>query len=641
MDKSRVKKSILIVVLAIILYGLLWISLVGLATLIFNTISHNKTNWFLNSNLFVIAAVLWLIIVGAFGYNRFVKARGLKKNGMLSPSEFKKIGTDYLPIENASLEKGWILDFKKVSGKVTYKHLPNYNSLVYGITRAGKTTGFVLPTIYANSCSDSKPCFFITDKKDELFVKTYHFLKKQGYRIWKLDISDAINSNFWNPLSEIWNDYQRFQKSPKLSEASYIAHTSLNERVNSLLDLLFASNSHTNEAFWSESAKEFFAMIIYLNLDKGISQKELTLYELYRQFNDFSADLWIKEINSINENGLVHEHKSILVDVSKAQQTYAGIKASVIAELKFLTDATIRKISSSTNIDLKTFADKPTALFLTLPAVSSDKTKLSSIYMQNFLKLCTEIPNRQNNEECRPIYFLADEIGNIPSIAGLSDLITTGLSKRIRCMLVFQSKAQFKAKYPKDYQIIQDNCELMILIKTKDSELATNLSKAFGTREKKEKTTNRDKEGNITGSSWHTKTEPVLSPTQILELPMGKILVWLAGKKPIITNTLPIDKSKWYKNNIKEFNDKFIPEAIILNENDEPFSCVEVESKVVNKVKKPKETKLAKKPNKIKHTNRVRKDPTQPITNKEIARFRAIDKNMKKLKLAKQNKGGK
>jgi len=176
------------------------------------------------------------------------------------------------------------------------------------------------------------------------------------------------------------------------------------------------------------------------------------------------------------------------VDVSKAQQTYAGIKASVIAELKFLTDATIRKISSSTNIDLKTFADKPTALFLTLPAVSSDKTKLSSIYMQNFLKLCTEIPNRQNNEECRPIYFLADEIGNIPSIAGLSDLITTGLSKRIRCMLVFQSKAQFKAKYPKDYQIIQDNCELMILIKTKDSELATNLSKAFGTREKKEKT---------------------------------------------------------------------------------------------------------------------------------------------------------
>ena len=91
MDKSRVKKSILIVVLAIIFYGLLWISLVGLATLIFNTINHNKTNWFVNANLFIIAATLWAITVGALGYNYYVKTRGLKKNGMLSPSEFKKM----------------------------------------------------------------------------------------------------------------------------------------------------------------------------------------------------------------------------------------------------------------------------------------------------------------------------------------------------------------------------------------------------------------------------------------------------------------------------------------------------------------------------------------------------------------------
>lgn len=39
--------------------------------------------------------------------------------------------------------------------------------------------------------------------------------------------------------------------------------------------------------------------------------------------------------------------------------------------------------------------------------------------------------------------------------------------------------------------------------------------------------------------------------------------------------------------------------------------------------------------------NKVRKDPSQPINNKEIARFRAIDNNIKKLKLAKESKGGK
>lgn len=74
---------------------------------------------------------------------------------------------------------------------------------------------------------------------------------------------------------------------------------------------------------------------------------------------------------------------------------------------------------------------------------------------------------------------------------------------------------------------------------------------------------------------------------------------------------------------------------------DKPFNCVEAEFKETDEIKPEKEGQIDKKPNKIKHMNKVRKDPTQPIKNKEIARFRAIDKNMKKLKLAKQNKGGK
>lgn len=111
MDKSQVKKSILIVVLAIVFYGLLWISLVGLATLIFNTISHNKTNWFVNSNLFIIAATLWAITVGALGYNYYVKTRGLKKNGMLSPSEFKRLEQIICHLKTHPLKRDefWIL----------------------------------------------------------------------------------------------------------------------------------------------------------------------------------------------------------------------------------------------------------------------------------------------------------------------------------------------------------------------------------------------------------------------------------------------------------------------------------------------------------------------------------------------------
>ena len=73
-----------------------------------------------------------------------------------------------------------------------------------------------------------------------------------------------------------------------------------------------------------------------------------------------------------------------------------------------------------------------------------------------------------------------------------------------------------------------------------------------------------------------------------------------------------------------------LKESDNLVKTDKSFNCIEAEIKETNEVEPEKEGQIDKKPNKIKHMNKVRKDPTQPINNKEIARFRAIDKNMKK-----------
>lgn len=587
MKRINWKKVVFAVIFTIILFILVWLAFVGCAYLIFNVFQSHTDNWFKNKRVLIYSSILWAILMCIFIYYYVSKQIAHSKRGLMKQSEFNKIGTHYLGIDDVNaLSKGWIIDSKKFGSNISYKHFENSNSIVYGITRAGKTTGFVLPTIYSNSTSKQKPCFILTDKKDELYQKSADFLTKQGYRIWKLDISDAVASNCWNPLSEIWKDYKTYVLSDWNSEAKYIAHSALTDRVNNLLDMLFVQKEGGKDnPFWTESAKEFFAMILYANLDKHINhiknndlkqlelaENEFTLKELYKQFNTFTANMWIQELQDIPNEGLVHQHKSIITDVGKAEQTYAGIKASAMAALKFLTDATIQKISSSTDLPLTDYANQPTALFLTLPSSSTDKTKLSSIYLQSFLRMCSSLPNRENNKDARPIYLLADEIGNIEPISGLSDLITTGLSKKLRCMLVFQSKAQLKAKYPKDYEIIQDNCELLILIKTKDSSLASNLSQAFGTVEVKEKSVNRNAEGKITGTNWHTKTKPVLSETEILEMKRGKILVWLAGKKPIITNTIPIDRTHWYKKNIVETKDKFVPTKLLTKKPEEVIS---------------------------------------------------------------------
>lgn len=641
-NKINIKTIITTTLICSALYVAVGAILYGLGYVFFNVLFKQNHNYLASRNFYILTTILWGCLIACFAWNWISKGKLKTQKGLMDEVEFKTIGSKYFTIDDAEApDKGWIIDSKKCGKSISYKHISNCNSLVYGITRAGKTTGFVLPTIYSNASDTSKPCFFITDKKDELFVKTYSFLKKQGYRIWKINISDGSTSNFWNPLAEIWSDYNCFRNCDVNDPVAYQALTSLNERINNLLDLLFQSTNLKDSSFWYENAKEFFAMILYLNLDKGVSLEEFTLFNLYKQFTNNSIETWTYEINQINAKGLVHEHKTIITDVAKAETTFAGIKATLMSCLKFLTDATIQKITSSTNINLKDYTSQPTALFLTLPAVSTDKTKLSSIYIQSFLKLCTELEGRENNPECRPVYFLADEIGNIPPIQGLSDLITTGLSKSIRCMLVFQSKAQLKANYPKDYQIIQDNCEVMILIKTKDTELASSLSRAFGTYENKAKSTNKDKDGKISGSSYHVTKEPILTETEILQLPRGKILVWIAGHKPIITRTIPIDRSKWYQLNIQEFNDKFIPlpEKIEYvkaaepqlkpkedsSENSEPSNLKELIKSRLAKTLKEQAEKTKKKTRKGK-----------PLTQKDVAFFKAVTKNVKKRKTTKK-----
>jgi type IV secretory pathway TraG/TraD family ATPase VirD4 len=186
----------------------------------------------------------------------------------------------------------------------------------------------------------------------------------------------------------------------------------------------------------------------------------------------------------------------------------------------------IQKLTGSTDINLKDFTNKPTALFLTLADQSDSRYKLASVYNQLVLKACINIPGRESNPDVRPIMQLGDEVGNIPPIAGLGNLITTGLSKKIRVMLVFQSEDQLFKKYPEDAKTIEENCELMVLIKTRDEVLIKKLSKAFGTKKIKEKVIQTNKTGETSGTSTHMKEVPVLSEKELNELPTKhKVLV--------------------------------------------------------------------------------------------------------------------
>jgi type IV secretion system protein VirD4 len=169
---------------------------------------------------------------------------------------------------------------------------------------------------------------------------------------------------------------------------------------------------------------------------------------------------------------MVHLYKSSLSAAKDAAQTFEGIKANASMATSFISNASVQKLTSATDIDLKTFVDKPTVLYIIVDNDRPTLKNIANIYLRKIIAAITRRPERDNNRTCRPVYIIGDEIGNIPPIFNLGGLMTTCLYKRIYCMLVFQDRKQLYSRYGEDAETIGNNCDLSVIIKIKNIEQA-------------------------------------------------------------------------------------------------------------------------------------------------------------------------
>lgn len=76
----------------------------------------------------------------------------------------------------------------------------NNNVLVVGASGTGKTRGIVIPNILQAAGS-----YIVLDPKGNLYQKHKAYLEKKGYIVKKLDFTDPIRSDHYNPLEYIEN----------------------------------------------------------------------------------------------------------------------------------------------------------------------------------------------------------------------------------------------------------------------------------------------------------------------------------------------------------------------------------------------------------------------------------------------------
>ena len=216
-----------------LLKALLYISVVVLLSIPFsgivNTLLKNNFNFVWSANVFFgkdtfliasIIIVVFLCIPLFYLCKKFITNTGTSvdkvtksKNNLHGSSRFlekKELDNIYPVAElNADNYKAGLLVnsyFKnnKLFGNLSYKR----HCLTVGTSGVGKTTYFLEPTVQFIAHSTDKPSLVFSDPKGELYEKESGVLSKLGYDVKKLDLRNPENSLRFNPLSNLFDDYQ-------------------------------------------------------------------------------------------------------------------------------------------------------------------------------------------------------------------------------------------------------------------------------------------------------------------------------------------------------------------------------------------------------------------------------------------------
>lgn len=470
------------------------------------------------------------------------------------------------------------------------------HTLVIGTTGTGKTTQFVNPTIQVYSESKAKPCLVITDPKGELYDFHSNKLRKSGYRVIVFDLKDPFNSTCWNPMTRPFE----FNERARNLEKEILIHRGDDPR--NYPNLRLASNAYYSEWYefngvafadmstvkaqisglrqqlkteamedlkdiamtlcpvlsksdpiWESGAKDFILAIMLAMLEDsekpelGMTKEKFNFYNLAKIANLKDNDPF-NPMKSLTDYFAGRDPLSqatqlanqVITNADNTKKSYMGI---VSDRLNLFSDLGVCYATHTNEMDLKTFTDQPTALFIKIPDEKVTRHSIASMFISQLYKILVNVANNNGGALKRTVYYILDEFANMPAIQGFDTMITVARSRKIFFLLMLQSYAQLSIKYDeKVAATIKDNCNIHVYIGSNDPQTQEEFSKRCGTITVETESTTSSKgkkdEQSTTTTSVNLDSRPLIYPNELGSL-KDKMIVSILRQHPIKILTTP------------------------------------------------------------------------------------------------------
>ena len=419
-----------------------------------------------------------------------------------------------------------MLDRKAVC--VPEKTRLNSNLAVYGASGSMKTRSFCMNRILQGVSRGES--LVICDPKSELYEKSSEYLRNKGYTVRVFNLVNPENSDSWNCLSEV--------EGQELMAQLFV-------------DVIIKNTmgGGKGDHFW-DSAEMNLLKALVLYVDKGYPPENRNMGQVYQliTLNSETALNSLFEVLPIN-----HPAKA---PYSLFKQASDSVRSGVIiglgSRLQVFQSELIKKITARDEIDLELLGQKPCAYFLVTSDQDSTFDFLASLFLSFvFIKLV-----RYADKNCEggrlpvPVHVLGEELTACGTIPDLSRRLSVIRSRNISMSCVFQNLAGLQNRYPLNlWQEILGNCDVQLFLGCTDPLTAEFVSSRTGLASvavsSKSKQLGTWRISNYTPEYRETSgvgKRPVLTPDEVLRLPIDEALVIIRRKK-----TLKVDKMDYSK----------------------------------------------------------------------------------------------
>lgn len=393
----------------------------------------------------------------------------------------------------------------------------NSNIAVYGASGSMKTRSFCMNRILQGAARGES--LIICDPKSELYEKASEYLRDQGYTVRVFNLVDPEHSDSWNCLSEI--------EGQELMAQLFV-------------DVIIRNTNQGGKSdhFWDAAEMNLLkALALYVNLCYPESERNIgQAYQLLAQ----GSETALNALFDVLPAG--HPAKGPYGLFKQASESVrGGVIIGLGSRLQVFQSGLIQKITARDEIDLELPGQQPCAYFLVTSDQDSTFDFLASLFFSfAFIKLV-----RYADKHCPggrlpvPVHVLGEELTACGTIPDLSRRLSVIRSRNISMSCVFQNLAGLQNRYPQNlWQEILGNCDAQLFLGCTDPLTAEYVSARTGLASvavfSQSKQLGTWRISNYTPEYRETSgvgKRPVLTPDEVLRLPLDEALVMIRGKK--------------------------------------------------------------------------------------------------------------